>query len=202
MNYFAYISVFLTAFAAAFFQAWFGVFRDLIGAQFDLLPPLVVYAGLTMNIWSAAALAVLSGLWIDSLSSNPLGVSVLPLFLTALIAHECRDVLLRRNAFAQMIIGGVASALCPCLTLFLILNLGRNPLLGWLSAWQLAVLTVSGGLLTPACFLLFERVNRSLDYQPVVEGGFRADRELVRGRFSTSQSKEEAGGRQMERGRH
>jgi rod shape-determining protein MreD len=182
MNYFSFIFVLITAFLAVFAQSWLGIFRDWIGAQVDLLPVLIVYASLTMGIYHTAALAVVGGLWFDSMSSNPLGVSILPLFLVGLIIYECRDLLLRSNAFAQIIIGASASAVCPCLTLFLILNIGHNPLVGWRSLWQLMVMVVSGGLLTPIVFSLFNWVNRTLNYQPVVETSFRMDRQMKRGR--------------------
>ena len=45
----------------------------------------------------------LGGLWFDSLSANPLGVSVLPLFLVGLAIHLNRELILRDQAFAQVV---------------------------------------------------------------------------------------------------
>lgn len=182
MNYLNTIFILVVAFLAVFAEAWFEFLRNLIGAQIDLLPALMVYTALTNGIFSAAALAIFGGLWFDSLSSNPLGVTILPLFLIGLLIAQTRDLLLRENTFAQLVLGAAASAVCPLLTMFLILNLGHNPLLGWESTWQLIVMTVGGGLLTPLCFRLFDRIHSTLNYQPIVETSFRADRQIKRGR--------------------
>ena len=183
MNYLNSIFIMVVAFLAVFAEAWFDGIRNLIGAQIDLLPALVVYTSLTNGIASTATLAVFGGLWFDSLSSNPLGVSILPLFLVGFTISQCRELLLRQNAFAQLVLGFAASAICPLLTMFLILNMGHNPLLGWESLWQLLIMAVGGGLLTPVCFRLFDRIHQTLNYQPIVESSsFRADRQIKRGR--------------------
>jgi len=64
-------------------EAAFGGVRHLLGAQIDLLPPLMVYAGLCTGLTTVTLLALCGGLWFDSLSANPLGVTVFPLFAIA-----------------------------------------------------------------------------------------------------------------------
>ena len=183
MNYLNTIFVLIVAFLAVFAQAWLVWVRNLIGAQIDLLPVLIVYTALTHGVWSIVALSVCGGLWYDSLSSNPLGISILPLFLVGMVIHHLRELLLRENTFAQWVLGSAASAVCPLLAMFLILNMNHNPLLGWESLWQLLVMTLGGGLLTPVCFRLFDWIDRTLNYQRVTEAStFRADREIKRGR--------------------
>ena len=44
----------------------------------------MVYAGLSTGITTVALLALCGGLWFDSLSANPLGVTMLPLFVIGL----------------------------------------------------------------------------------------------------------------------
>jgi hypothetical protein len=48
------------------------------------------------------------------------------------------------------------------LTLLLLLTLGRAPLLGWGTLWQLLVLSVGGAIATPICFELFGWLQRTL----------------------------------------
>ncbi len=55
--------------------------RHLLGAQVDLLPVLMVYTALNAGLPVIASLAVLGGLGFDALSANPLGVTILPLFI-------------------------------------------------------------------------------------------------------------------------
>ena len=81
------IFILVAAFLAVFWEAAFNGVRHLLGGQIDLLPPLIVYASLTASLSTVSALAVLGGLWFDSLSANPLGVIVLPLFVIGLAIY-------------------------------------------------------------------------------------------------------------------
>ena len=105
MNPINSILILLAAFVAVYLEASFNGVRHLFGAQIDLLPPLIVYASLSTDLVTLALLAVLGGLWFDSLSANPLGVSVLPLLLIALAIHRQRGLILREQLFAQFILG-------------------------------------------------------------------------------------------------
>ena len=117
MNWLSTILVLGTAFLAVFWEAAFGGVRHFLGAQIDLLPPLMVYAGLCTGITTVTALALAGGLWFDSLSANPLGVTVLPLFAAGLAIHLNRELILRDETFAQLVLGLSASAATPLATL-------------------------------------------------------------------------------------
>ena len=182
MNCLHSILILAAAFAAVFFEASFDGFRNVLGTQIDFLPALMVYAGLTNGLFTIALAAVFGGLWFDSLSANPLGVSVLPLLWIGLLAHRGREVIARDEPATQFCMGAAASALQPLAVLFILLNLGAAPLLGWKSIWQWAVMALGGGLFTPVCFALFRRFHRAFDYQPASQPSFRPDREIKRGR--------------------
>ena len=167
---------------AVFWEAAFNGIRHLLGAQVDLLPALVVYASLATRLTVMTLVAVLGGLFFDTLSANPLGVSVLPLFLTGLAIHCQRDFILRDQLFAQFILGLAASAVVPLLTLLLLLTSGHSPLLGWGSLWQWLVMSLGGAVATPVWFQLFGLCDRALNYRQAAEPGFRPDREIRRGR--------------------
>src|SRR6266550_2728378 len=100
MNWLNTISILLIAFMAVFLESYVRLLRNLIGAQLDLLPALMVYAGLSAGISTVALLATLSRLWFDSLSANPLGITVLPLLVIGLIVHSARDLILRDQRYA------------------------------------------------------------------------------------------------------
>jgi hypothetical protein len=172
------VAIFLTVFVEASFN---GV-RYLLGAQVDYLPVLMFYSGLTVTVGEMATLALLGGLWFDSLSANPLGISILPLFLVGFATNWYRGLILREQVFAQVTLGLTASAVAPVLTLLLLLNTDRQPLLGWGTLWQWLVMTVGGGLMTPVWFWVLDRVTRALSYRPFIETSFRADRQIKRGR--------------------
>jgi rod shape-determining protein MreD len=176
------ILILLTALLAVFVQGAFGGVRDVLGAQVDLLPALMVYTALTCGAAMMITLAVTGGLLFDTLSVNPLGVSVLPLLLIGLVIQFRRDLLMRDELYAQVTLGLFASALAPALTVLLLFTLETNPLIGWGSLWQWSVMTVGGAIATPLFFLLFGWLNHALGYQPVFESSFRADREIRRGR--------------------
>ena len=182
MNWFNTIAILVAAYLAVFVQAVTSEFRLGFGAQIDLLPSLVVYASLSGGVLTLTLVAICGGLWIDSLSANPLGVSVLPLFLAGLFIQRSRDMILRQQPFAQFVLGAAASAAVPFLTLLLLLNTNAQPLVSWFSLWQWIVMSVLGGAITPLWFLVFDRVGEALNYRPLGETSFRADREIKRGR--------------------
>src|SRR5258706_42683 len=128
MNWFNTIAILVVAFLAVFLQATFNGVRYWTGVQFDLLPSLIVYASLSGGVSTVSLVAVLAGFWLDSLSANPLGISVLPLFGVALFIHRSRDLILREQPFAQFVVGAAAGAAVPLLTLILLINTSLRPL--------------------------------------------------------------------------
>ena len=182
MNLLNTILIFAVAFLAVFGEAALPGMRSLLGAQVDLLPALMVYAGLNASLPVIASLAIFGGLWFDVLSANSLGVSILPLFVLGLVIFMKRDLILSELPFAQLVLGAAASAAVPVLVVLLLLTLGRSPLLGWASLWQWLVMTAGGAIATPIIFELFNWLNQVFGYQVRKETSFRPDREILRGR--------------------
>ena len=183
MNWVHTILILGAAFIAVFVESSFDGLRNFLGAQIDALPALMVYVGLTNNVYAVFLTAVCGGLWFDSLSANPLGLSVLPLLTIGLVAYRGRETLSSQHPAAQFFLGAVASAFQPLAALFILLNIGLTPLLGWKSLWQWLVMAVGGGLTTPVWFALFRRFHHAFDYQPSNQSSFRPDRQIKRGRF-------------------
>src|SRR5437762_402762 len=173
MNWLNTIAILLIAYLAVFLESYLRTLRNVLGAQIDLLPALVVYAGLSAGISTVALVATLGGFWFDSLSTNPLGISVLPLFVVGFVLHRCRDLILREQLYAQFMLGLAASALTPLLTLLSLIGAGTDPLLGWWSIWQWLVMAVGGAAFTAVCFHLFDRFNPAFNYQSQVPTRFR-----------------------------
>lgn len=182
MNLFNSILLLVIAFLAVFCEAAFSLPHRLLGAQIDLLPVLMIYAALNTEIVTVSLLALLGGLWFDSLSANPFGITILPLFAIGFPIWLWRDLLLRELPFAQLILGAVASAFVPTVTVLLLLSGNHEPLVGWGSLWQWIVMTAGGAAATPIIFSLFEWCNHALGYQPLKETSFRPDREILRDR--------------------
>jgi len=182
MNWFNTIAILVVAYLAVFAQAVMNEFRLVFGAQIDLLPSLVVYASLSGGVLTLTLVAICGGLWIDSLSANPLGISLLPLFLAGLFIQRSRDLVLREQPFAQFVLGASASAAVPVMTLLLLLNTGAQPLVSWFSLWQWVVMSLVGGAITPVWFLVFDRIGEALNYRALGETSFRPDRQIKRGR--------------------
>lgn len=180
MNWLNTILILSAAFLAVFGEAAFPLLRHWLGAQVDLLPALMVCAALNTDIVTISLLAVLGGTWFDALSENPLGVTILPLFVVGFVIYLKRDLLLRELPFAQFVLGAMVSAATPGLTVLLLLTGGQNPLLGWGSLWQWLVMTAGGAVATPIVFEFFNWCQRTLGYQPQTETAFRPDREIRR----------------------
>jgi rod shape-determining protein MreD len=182
MNVLNTILIFAAAFLAVFGEAALPGLRHLLGAQVDLLPAIMVYAALNANVAVIAVLAVFGGLAFDSLSANPLGITILPLFIAGFVIFSQREFILRKLSFAQMVLGTVASAVVPVLTILFLLTAGKDPLLGWGSLWQWIVMTAGGAVATPVIFALFDWCGRAFGHPLRTETSFRPDREILRGR--------------------
>ena len=182
MNPFRTFLILVAAFLAVFWEAAFPGTARWLHAQVDLLPPLIVYASLCTELTSVALLAVFGGLLLDSLSANPLGVTILPLFAVGLAVYWRRELILRDQPYAQFVLGLGASAATPLLTVVLLLTAGHPALLGWGSLWQWLVMSLGGAIATPLFFLVFGWCERALGHVPVAETSFRADREIRRGK--------------------
>jgi rod shape-determining protein MreD len=174
--------ILVAAFLAVFAQAAMDGPRHWLGAQVDLLPALMVYAALRTNLATMTLLAVFGGLCFDALSANPTGVTMLPLFAVGLALQVRRELILRDQPFAQSVLGAGAGAAVPALTLLLLLTGGFAPLVGWGSLWQIVVMSVSSGLLTPLVFKAFGLCHSALSYRPATQTSFRHDRDIRRGR--------------------
>jgi cell shape-determining protein MreD len=182
MNSLPTILILAVGFVLVFVESTVGGLRRVLGTQIELLPSLMIYAGLTTGLPTITLLAICGGLWLDSLSANTLGISVLPLFLVGLIIQRYRGLILKDQRFAQMVIGASASAAVPVMTLLLLLNTERQPLVGWISLWQLVVMSIAGGIMTPIWFRLFGWLSNKFIYRSLGETSFRPDREIKRGR--------------------
>jgi len=182
MNWLNKICLFAAAFLVVFWQAAFQGVRHLFGAQPDLLPAIMVYASLCESLPTLSVLALLGGFWFDSLSANPLGLSVLPLFVVGLPLYLTRELILRDQLVVRVILGFAASVAAPSLCLLFLLTTGQEPLFGWGTLWQLLVMGLGGAVATPLFFELFEWLKRALSYSHIREISFRPDREIPRGR--------------------
>jgi rod shape-determining protein MreD len=174
--------VYVAAYLAVFGQAALPGARHWLGAQVDLLPALMVYTALHAGLVNLSLLAVLGGLFMDSLSQNPFGVSILPLFLVGYVIFHQRDLVLRDLPFAQFAMGAVASAAVPLLTVLLLLTGGKPLLLDWGTLWQWTVMTAGGAVATPLLFAGFQWFNHVFGYKIRPESSFRPDREIRRHR--------------------
>lgn len=174
--------VLAAALLAVFLQAASPWPRAWLGAQPDLLPALMVFASLSTGLTTVLLLAVVGGLGMDVLSANPLGVSILPLFLIGFAIEHFRHLILRDQTYAQWILGLSASAAGPAMTLLLIVSIGGKPIVSMSSLWQWLVMALVGATSTPVFFRLFDRLDRGLSYRPLRETSFRMDREIARGR--------------------
>jgi hypothetical protein len=182
VNYLNTFVILLVAYLAVFLESYLGIVREWIGAQIDFIPALMVYCGLSTGLVTITLTAILGGLWFDTLSANPLGVSILPHFLVGLTMHQTRDLILRDQPYARFVLGLAGGAAAPLLTVLLLWGGGYKPLIGWGSLWQWLVLSLGAGALTPVCFWFFDRLHLALAYSRPAESTFRPDREIKRGR--------------------
>lgn len=176
------LALVLAAYLCVFAQGRVDWFRNLVGAQVDFLPGLVVVAAMLFGVPSALAVSLVGGILFDSISSNPLGSSTFALAVVAAVVHYNKDLLLRDQMYPQFILGTGASAAAPVICYFVVAGRGGQPLLALPSLWVWFVMAVAGGLMTPVWFRIFRWWERVFHFQEVPESSFRADREIERGR--------------------
>jgi hypothetical protein len=182
MNLFQNSLILAFAFLAVFAEAALDAPRHWLGAQIDLLPGLMVFTALNAGLPTIALLAIFGGLWFDSLSANPLGISILPLLAIGWPIYLRRELILRDLPFAQFVLGASASAAMPLVTILMLLSGSQEPLIGWGSVWQWIVMTAGGAAATPLIFSFMNWCNHALGYQVRKETTFRLDREIKRTR--------------------
>lgn len=176
------ILILLAAYGLIYLESALTIFRKWTGAQPDLIPGLVVYIGLSAGLGELTLFAVIAGIWMDALSANPLGISVLPLFATGWFLRQYRGLVVRDQIHTQWIFGAAAHALVPLATVLLLWFCGRHPLIGWFSLWQWFVMILLGTAFTPVWFQLFDWCSKTFNYRPAGAQSFRPDREIKRGR--------------------
>ncbi len=183
MNLFQTILILSVAFLGVFAEGTLRIPRSWLGAQVDVLPVLMVYAALNARLLAVVLLAVFGGIWADTFSANPLGISILPLFAVGFPIFGQRELVLRDLPFAQVFLGAAAGAIVPALTLLMLLSGGHNPIFNWGTLWQWLVMTLGSALLAPFIFKLLDWAQGTFGYQSRVENSFRLDREIRRGRI-------------------
>ena len=183
MTRFETISILFAAWLAVAFEISFNGFRHTLGAQVNLLPALMVYVALSSSLPSVALLAIAGGLAQDAFSANPLGVTTLALALTGFLLHYQRDLVLRHQLYAQVMMGFLASSLVPVCVVLELMNTHRPVPLTWRLAGQWLVMAVGGAVATPMVFGLFALVNRLFTYQALPESHYRETRQIKRTRI-------------------
>lgn len=182
MNWLTPILLLTLTFVTVYVQSSLDVARLLLATQIDFLPAIIACTALFANLTSLCLVAVCGGLWFDSFSANPPGVSILPLFIAGFAIFCKRDLVLREQPYAQFCLGLAASAGVPLATLLILYTVGGNPLIGWVSLWQWFAMTLIGGAATPLLARLFHWLTQRFNYQVAPESSFRLDREIKRGR--------------------
>jgi len=180
MKYFFALTILLTALVAIFFESAFELPRQLTGAQIDPLPALMIATALRAPVFAITSLAIMGSLWQNSLSSDPLGISMLPLFLFGIVVHLNETKVSSHHPGQRFALGAIAGAVVPALTLGLLLLTGHQPLVGWYSIWQWAVGIVGSGLFALVFFPWLEWLDLTVEEQPLA-APYDTSTRIVRG---------------------
>ena len=166
MKAFFAFAILLTALVTIFFEATCQIPRDLTGAQIDPLPALMIVTGLRAPALAITALAIVGSLWQSSLSSDPLGIGILPLFALGMLMHLNVKSISHHHASSRFALGAIAGAFVPILTLCLLLLSGHQPMVGLYSLWQWTVSIIGSGLLALGFFPWLDWLDQTMEEQP------------------------------------
>jgi rod shape-determining protein MreD len=181
-NWVAVLFFLITGYVIVFAQARVEAFRNLTGTQLDLLPGMMVYAAMAFHPGIIVGCALVLGALFDSLSANVLGTTTLSLALLGIAAMRYRELLLSDQFITHWVLGLLASAAAPLISIMVLHLAGAEPLIGMGSLWHWAVVTAGGGFFTPVWFKLFNRLDDALRFKELSESTFRLDREIARGK--------------------
>ena len=181
MNRIPLLLLFLGAWLAVFGQTQFATVVSWTGTPVNLLPALVIYTALSHSIGIVTGFSILAGLALDSVSANPLGVSILPLFLCGFATHARQHIILRDQAYARFWLG-LGAGLAVSLLTRLLLSLGQRSPLGDVFGTGTALSAGVNAIACPLIFLGFDRFREVFEYKPMSESSFRQDRQLKRSR--------------------
>jgi rod shape-determining protein MreD len=177
------VAFLVTGYFVIFAQARFSAFRDLTGAQPDLLPGMIVFAAMAFHLGTVMLCAAVFGLLFDSFSMNVLGTTFVSLAIIGFIASRYRELLLSEHFTTHWVLGLIASAIAPLISYSVLRLQDVKPLVAWSSAWHWAIMIAGGGVATPLWFKVFNRLDDALRYKELPESAFRPDRQIARGRY-------------------
>lgn len=166
MKAFFTFTILLTALVGIFLESACQISRNLTGAQIDPLPALMIVTALRAPVFAITALAIMGSLWQSSLSSDPLGISMLPLFALGMLVHLNIKGISHHQIGSRFALGAIAGALIPILTLCLLLLSGQKPMIGLYSLWQWAVGIIGNGLFALGFFPWLKWLDRTMEEQP------------------------------------
>jgi rod shape-determining protein MreD len=119
--------LFLAVVLAMTLQCTLAAVVNLSGARLDLMPAVVVFAALFASWPRALFTAVAGGLLLDLLSFQPLGLSIAPFAVAAMVVNHFQRVLYRDNILLQIALGG-ATSLAGSVWSWLLLRFSATPL--------------------------------------------------------------------------
>ena len=166
MKAFFTFTILLTALTVIFFESACQIPRNLTGAQIDPLPALMLVVAVRAPVMAITALAIMGSLWQSSLSSDPLGICMLPLFALGMLVHLNIKSISHHHIGSRFALGAMAGALMPILTLCLLLLTGHQPMIGLYSLWQWAVGIIGSGLFALCFFPWLEWLDLTMEEQP------------------------------------
>jgi len=164
-----FTSMILIAIGVVYLEARWTVIEGGWRCQIDVLPVFAAYAALHGRVGVMAGVAALGGGWFDLLSANPLGTSLLSLFLTSYLLHGMHEVLLKGQMAAQFFVCVLAGVLNPVISGLALWVMSADPMLGWGTLWQVLINAICCGLAGPVLFLILNQLDQNLSHTPTAK---------------------------------
>ncbi len=164
MNREQLIALVVATYIAVFIETAFDGFRNHLGVTLSLLPALLVYAAIRFSESGIVIVSVAGGLWHDSFSANPLGVSVAALFAVGYLLHMKREIVMHRLVYGQIALGFAAGFIIPILKLLFLGLLDQHAPWQWGLLPKLFMMGIGCAVFTPLVFRLFERLHRTFTF--------------------------------------
>jgi len=167
MKAFLTLTILLVALITTYAASVWNLPKQTLGTQLDPLPALMLVVALRAPIATIALLAIFASLTQSALSSNPLGLSLLPLYALGFTVHINSHNLSHYRTGSRFALGAAAGAIIPLMSLALLFLINKEPLIGWFSLWQWAAGILSSGLMALIFSPLIGWLDKSVEEQPL-----------------------------------
>lgn len=177
MNRFEILTLILMAYLLICLQVVFNGWIIWIHGYIWFPALAIAYAISRSSIEAALVICVVAGLWIDSLSLNRFGISIIAFVLSALLADRAWKNWSGDSYLGVFAPGCIVGSFFPIFSIIILLVAGEQPQMGWRFYISIPISGLIIGLLLPLFKNVMDFIMQTLQFKPVIDQRYKGRRE-------------------------